>query len=122
MTSELPPQQPATAFVAFAAYAVAWTTLGCVTMALYRHAWTLRDALALDREERVRLRGSIAAQAMIPATGLLALAVIAVSMLADVPGLAAVSGFAYALMSLTGVVVSRARRRARCELDAGTGR
>jgi uncharacterized membrane protein len=105
----------------FTAYAVAWTTLGCVTMALYRHAWKLRDALALDREERIELRGAIAAQAMIPATGLLALAVIAVSALAGMPRLAPVSGFVYALMSFTGVAVMRARRRAERELDAGAG-
>jgi uncharacterized membrane protein len=107
--------------VMYTAYAVAWTTLGCVTTALYRHAWKLRDALALDRDERITLRGAIAAQAMIPATGLLALLLIALSVLAGVPRLAPASGFVYALMSLTGVAMARGRRRAERELDARSG-
>lgn len=105
--------------VMFTAYAVAWTTLGCVTVALYRHAWKMRDTLALDRDERIALRGAIAAQAMIPATGLISLSWLGVTALLGKPSLAAMSGFAYALMSLTGVAVSRARRRAERELDAG---
>ena len=96
----------------FAAYAVAWTTLGFVVVALYRHAWRHRDALGLDREERIDLRGAIAAQWMIPATGALALLFLAVTALLGEPSLAGMSGFAYALMALTGVVVARARRHA----------
>lgn len=107
--------------VMFTAYAVAWTTLGCVIVALYRHAWRQRDALGLTREERIDLRGAIAAQWMIPATGVLALAVIAVSALAGAPRGAGASGFVYALMSFTGVAVARARRRAARELDGATG-
>jgi uncharacterized membrane protein len=102
----------------FTAYAVAWTTLGFVVVALYRHAWRLRDVLGLDRAERVHLRGAIAAQWMIPATGTLALSVLAVTALLGAPSLAGMSGFAYALMALTGVVVTRARRRAEREEDA----
>jgi uncharacterized membrane protein len=96
----------------FLAYAVAWTTLGFVVVALYRHAWRNRDALGLDRDERIELRGAIAAQWMIPGTGILALLVIAACALAGQPGLSAFSGFAYSLMALTGVAVTRARRRA----------
>ncbi|MEO5566369.1 MAG: TMEM175 family protein [Luteimonas sp.] len=105
--------------VMFTAYGVAWTTLGCVTVALYRHAWKMRDTLALDHDERIALRGAIAAQAMIPATGLISLSWLGVTELLGKPSLAAMSGFAYALMSLTGVAVSRARRRAGRELDTG---
>lgn len=99
--------------ILFGTYAVAWTTLGLVTLALYRHAWRRREALQLDREERVELRGRIAAQAMIPATGVLAMAIIALAQLLGRPGLSGLSGFAYALMALTGWAIARAQRRAR---------
>ena len=57
----------------FGAYAVAWGTLGLVIVALYRHAWRMRDALGLDPAERAELRAAIAGQWMIPATGAVAL-------------------------------------------------
>jgi uncharacterized membrane protein len=101
----------------FIAYAVAWTTLGFVVVALYRHAWRKRSALGLDRDERIELRGAIAAQWMIPGTGILALLVIAACALTGQPGLSGFSGFAYSLMALTGVAVARARRRAEREED-----
>ena len=96
----------------FVAYALAWTTLGCVVVALYRHAWRCREALGLDRDERIALRGQIAAHAMIPFTGLVALGWIAVVTVAGVPELSAFSGFAYGLMGFTGLASMRAERRA----------
>ncbi|MCJ0826653.1 TMEM175 family protein [Luteimonas sp. 50] len=102
----------------FLAYAIAWTTLGFVMVALYRHAWRQRDALGLSREERLHLRGAIAGQWMIPATGALSMLVIAVTELLDKPFLAGMSGFAYGLMALTGLAVTRARRRAEAEAEA----
>jgi uncharacterized membrane protein len=102
----------------FLAYAIAWTTLGFVMVALYRHAWRQRDALDLSREERIHLRGAIAGQWMIPATGALALLVLAVTEVLGKPLLAGMSGFAYAFMALTGVAVTRAQRRAEAEMDA----
>jgi hypothetical protein len=102
----------------FLAYAVAWTTLGFVVVALYRHAWRLRDTIGLDRDERIALRGAIAGQWMIPATGGVALLVIGACALAGRGELAGFSGFAYALMSLTGIAVARARRRAERDEDA----
>lgn len=96
----------------FLAYALAWTTLGCVVVALYRHAWRLRDALGLDRDERNDLRASLAAHWMIPATGVLALAFLAFVQLIGRPDLSPFSGFAYSLMSFTGLVAGRAMRRA----------
>ena len=104
--------------ILFAAYAVAWSTLGLVVLALYRHAWRQRHVLALDREERIALRGQIAAQAMIPATGAVALLVIVLALLLGRPEWAAMSGFAYTLMSLTGVAMGRAQARARAAEDA----
>ena len=66
------------------------------------------------------LRGALAAQWMIPATGALALLFLAVTALLGKPSLAGMSGFAYALMALTGVAVARARRRAERGEDATT--
>ncbi|MFS8137292.1 MAG: TMEM175 family protein [Thermomonas sp.] len=100
----------------FVVYAIAWSTLGLVIVALYRHAWTLRDQLQLTVEERIELRGDIASHWMIPLTGALSLAAIGVSALAGRPELGGLSGFVYALMSLSGVVSSRARRRAAQDL------
>ncbi|QIL19779.1 TMEM175 family protein [Thermomonas sp. HDW16] len=101
----------------FTAYALAWTTLGFVVVALYRHAWRQRDAIGLDRQERIELQGALAAQWMIPMTGLLALLFIAAVSILGHPELSGMSGFAYALMALTGVAVVRARRRAEREPD-----
>lgn len=103
----------------FLAYALAWTTLGCVVVALYRHAWRLRDALGLDRGERIDLRGSLAAHAMIPATGVIALLFLLVVDLMGWAEWSGFSGFAYSLMGFTGLVVARARRRA--EREEGPG-
>src|SRR5690606_21793121 len=105
--------------VMFLAYALAWTTLGCVVVALYRHAWRLRDVLGLDREERIDLRGSLAAHAMIPATGVIALLVLLVLELLGWSEWSGFSGFAYSLMGFTGLAVARARRRAECEEGPG---
>ena len=102
----------------FLAYHLAWTTLGCVVVALYRHAWTQRDALALSRAERIQLRGQIAAQALIPLTGLLAMAWVGLASLLGWVELSAFSGFAYGLMGFTGLVVDRVERRAARLLDA----
>ena len=112
LQSPLQVRNPAELRAMFVAYAVAWTTLGLVVGELYRHAWRRRDALGLSREERIALRGQIAAQAMIPFTGVVALAWIALVTLAGVPQLSAFSGFAYGLMGFTGVAVMLAERRA----------
>lgn len=117
LPSDLTVRNAAELRVLFLAYGVVWTTLGCVVVALHRHAWRLRDALELSREERIALRGRIAAQTMIPATGVLALAWIGVVSALGVPGLSPVSGFAYALMAFTGVAVTRTQRRAARRLD-----
>ena len=100
----------------FVTYAIAWSTLGLVIVALYRHAWNLRDQLQLTLEERIQLRGDIASHSMIPLTGLLSLGVICLSAMAGRPELGGLSGFLYGLMSLSGVVSKWARRRAAHEL------
>ncbi|MEO6154201.1 MAG: TMEM175 family protein [Thermomonas sp.] len=100
----------------FVVYAIAWSTLGLVIVALYRHAWTLRDDLQLTREERIELRGDIASHSMVPLTGLLSLLLIGLCVLCGVSRFGAMSGFVYGLMSLSGVVSKWARRRAALEL------
>ncbi len=100
----------------FVVYAIAWSTLGLVIVALYRHAWTLRDQLQLTLQERIELRGDIASHSMIPITGVLSLIVIGLSVVAGVPQFGALSGFVYSLMSFSGVVGQRARRRATRDL------
>lgn len=112
LSSPLQVRDPVELRAMFVAYALAWTTLGCVVVALYRHAWRCREALGLDRDERIALRGQIAAHAMIPFTGLVALGWIAVVTVAGVPELSAFSGFAYGLMGFTGLASMRAERRA----------
>ena len=102
----------------FGAYAVVWTTLGLVIVALYRHAWRLRETIGLDAAERAQLRASIAGQWMLPATGGVALLVVLASVLAGVPEFAGMSGFAYGLMSLTGLAVTRTHARALREEQA----
>lgn len=100
----------------FVVYAIAWSTLGLVIVALYRHAWNVRDQLQLTIEERIHLRGDIATWSLIPLTGLMSLVVIGLCALIGRPDLGALSGFVYSLMSLSGVVNVRARRRAAREL------
>ena len=100
----------------FVVYAIAWSTLGLVIVALYRHAWNVRDELQLTREERIHLSGDIASWSLIPLTGLMSLVVIGLCFLTGRPQLGALSGFVYALMSLSGVVNVWARRRAAREL------
>ena len=112
LSSPLQVRDPVELRAMFVAYALAWTTLGCVVVALYRHAWRCREALGLDRDERIALRGQIAAHAMIPFTGLVALGWIAVVTVAGVPELSAFSGFAYGLMGFTGLASMRAERAA----------
>lgn len=101
----------------FVVYAIAWSTLGMVIVALYRHVWTVRDELQLTREERIELRGDIAMWSLIPLTGLLSLTMIGFCVLIGRPQLGALSGFVYGLMSLSGLVNVRARRRAERELN-----
>lgn len=99
----------------FAIYAVAWSSLGFVIAALYRHAWRRRDELGLDLEERVKVRGEIATWLCAPATG--ALSIVATILLAEpVPWAAGAPGFVYFLMFFSGPIGRLAERRARARL------
>ena len=100
----------------FAVYAIAWSTLGLVVVALYRHAWRQRDALALGRQERIELRGRMAAWSMVPASGVLSLLVTAF-LEPTATWMYGLPGMMYVLMSFTGVAARFAERRAARQLD-----
>jgi uncharacterized membrane protein len=99
----------------FALYAVAWSTLGLVIVALYQHAWRLRDALGLSDEERLELLALRATWLLVPAVGLVSLLLTLVleprsSLVVGLPGMC------YALMGLRRPVARRARLRAAAKL------
>ena len=98
-------------------YAIAWSTLGLVVLMLYRHAWKLRAALGLTLEEQVATRVELARWALVPALGVLSLALALLLPLAGAREAAAgVPGMVYGLMGLTGVVMQAAERRERARL------
>ncbi len=55
----------------FMIYGVALSLLGITLIALYRHAWSQREALALDPGERVQLRVQLISYGFMPVLGLL---------------------------------------------------
>lgn len=104
----------------FAVYAIAWSTLGLVVVALYRHAWSQRDVLGLGREERIELRGRLAAWWVVPASGVLSLLITA-SLHPSAWWMYGLPLVAYALMLLRGVVQRHAQHRAALALDRPPG-
>lgn len=94
----------------FVVYAVAWSTMGLVIVALYRHAWSLRDALELNAEERIELQVRGTCWLLAPATGLLSLA-LALLVEPTSPLMVGLPGMAYALMWTRGLVARQVRRR-----------
>jgi uncharacterized membrane protein len=97
----------------FVVYAIAWTTLCLVVTLLYVHAWRRRDVLELALEERVRTRSEVARWLYAASLGALSFAT-ALLLPAQVPNWAVGSpGMVYALMSLTGLVMTFSERRQR---------
>jgi len=94
-------------------YALAWSSLGLVIAALYRRAWTVREALGLDREERIRVRGEIARWLWVPVTGLVSILLALALPFDRAHWSLGAPGFAYALMGGTGSVMRIAERRSR---------
>ena len=102
----------------FVVYAAAWSSLGIVIALLYREGWRHRDALELNRDERISTRSEIARWLCVPATGVLS-AALALALPADTPGwLWGAPGLAYATMGFTGVVMSASERRWQGKVDA----
>lgn len=97
--------------VMFSVYAVAFGTLGLVIVALYQHAWRLRDALALSPEERVELLVARNCWLVAPATSILSV-MLAWWVPPTAGWMAGLPGMAYALMWCRQPVASTTRRRA----------
>lgn len=97
--------------VMFSVYAIAFGTLGLVIAALYQHAWRMRDALALSREERVELLVARNCWLVAPATSVLSL-LLAWGVPPTQGWMAGLPGMAYALMWFRQPVASATRRRA----------
>jgi uncharacterized membrane protein len=100
----------------FVIYAVAFGTLGLVIVALYRHAWRLRDALDLGFEERVELLVNRDRWMVVPFTALLSL-LLALLLRPSADWMSGLPGMVYALMWVRAPVARRAERRARALLS-----
>jgi uncharacterized membrane protein len=97
--------------VMFSVYAIAFGTLGLVIVALYQHAWRLRDALALSPEERVELLVDRNSWLVAPATSVLSL-LLAWGVPPTAGWMAGLPGMAYGLMWCRQPVARATRRRA----------
>lgn len=96
----------------FAVYALAFTTLSLVLMALYGHAWRRRERIGLSAQEQGLTAGHVALFAVFAAVGLLSL--LAALLVPERPSsnwLAALPGWIYFLLFLTGPAEMLARRR-----------
>ena len=106
----------------FIVYGVAWCSMCFLIAELYRHAWSRRDSLDLDRTERIGTRGEIAQWRYGVFVGVVSIA-IAVTLDASGPTwLYSAPGMAYFLMSFTGLAGAVAERRTARALDAGSAR
>ncbi|MCA8941055.1 MAG: DUF1211 domain-containing protein [Planctomycetes bacterium] len=100
----------------FVVYGIAWSTAGLVIAQLYRRAWRSRSVIGLDFEEEVSTRAEIARWLVVPATGIVSVAV-ALAMPSDPSGipeaLTGAPGFVYFGMFATHPVTVWAAKRAR---------
>ncbi len=97
--------------VMFSVYAIAFGTLGMVIVALYQHAWRLRDALELSGEERIELLVARNCWLVAPGTAVLSL-LLAWLVPPTESWMAGLPGMAYALMWCRQPVARATRRRA----------
>lgn len=102
----------------FVVYAVAYGTLGLVIVALYQHAWRLRDELGLSADERVELLVKRDSWMLAPASATLSV-LLAVLVPPRANWMAGLPGMAYALMSCRGLVARRSRRNAQVAQGRG---
>jgi len=105
----------------FLIYGVAWSSLGFVIAALYRHAWRRRERLGLDLEEQVRVRGEIATWLWVPVTGVVSIATTLAVPDPPPAWAAGAPGLVYFLMFFSGAVGALAERRARRRLSPAGG-
>ncbi len=94
----------------FLVYGLAFAMMSLCMLGLYAHAWRRRDAIALDAGERAGTAGEIAIYVFYVAIAVLSI-VLAVWAPRHAPQVIGVAGGIYALLGLTGVVESLARRR-----------
>lgn len=94
----------------FLVYGLAFAMMSLCMLGLYAHAWRRRDAIGLDAGERAHTAGEMAIYVFY-----VAVAVLSIGLAAWTPRYApqwiGTAGVAYALLGLTGVVESLARRR-----------
>ncbi|MCB1564618.1 MAG: hypothetical protein KDI78_03105, partial [Xanthomonadales bacterium] len=89
-----------------------------VMVALNRHAWKQRASLALNRSERLELRGNLARAWLIPITGGLSGLTALLMPESNSYFWPALPGYCYALMSFSGMIGSRVRQRYARRKDA----
>ena len=95
----------------FLVYGLAFAMMSLCMLGLYAHAWRRRDPIGLDAGERARTAGELAIHVFHVAVATLSIA-LAVLLPRHAPQWIGVAGGVYALLGLTGVVESLARRRA----------
>ncbi len=101
----------------FLVYGLAFAMMSLCMVGLYLHAWRRRVQLGLDRNERAGTVAEIAMYVFFVAVAAVSIA-LATWAPTHAPQLVGMAGMVYALLMLTGVVESRARRRALAR-DAG---
>src|SRR3546814_4680994 len=95
-------------------FLVYWRSVAMISLCmlgLYAHAWRRLDAFGLDAGERARTAGELASYVFYVAVATFSI-VLAAWAPRYAPQWIGVAGVVYALLSLTGVVESLARRRA----------
>ena len=94
----------------FLVYGLAFAMMSLCMLGLYAHAWRRRDAIGLDAGERAHTAGEMAIYVFYVAVAVLSI-VLAAWTPRYAPQWIGTAGVAYALLGLTGVVESLARRR-----------
>ncbi|GAA3925400.1 TMEM175 family protein [Luteimonas lutimaris] len=95
----------------FLVYGLAFAMMSLCMAGLYLHAWRRRAQLGLDRNERAGTVAEITMYGFFVAVAAVSIALAAWAP-SHAPQLVGIAGMVYALLMLTGVVESRARRRA----------
>ena len=108
--------------VMFVVFALAFGTLGAAMYALYRHAWSLRDRLQLDRREQTYTRFAVRGWLMLPLFSLLSLLLSAVLPVDGINDwLVALPGLVFFALNVAEWLLNRALRKALRELPANAG-
>lgn len=95
----------------FMIYGVAWGMLGLTLIALYRHAWKLREQLALSQAERDQVRLQLVGYVFMPVFGMLSALVAWCIPERPQPWMLGCPGLVYFGMLLQGPILAAARRR-----------